>query len=143
MPEQEMQKIEVNPDRAEIRVRLGGDVRVLRFKGPQVVALEKALETDPLVFLARGGGETLFCQQAVLAGISYDVKQRREAGAETVANWLDDQKDLDREDLMKEVLYCIGRGKTGQQAKRWMKILDDMFAHTEGDRSSPGPSSGA
>ena len=136
----DMSEIIVNEDRSEVQVYVGGQTRTLRFLSEQSAKLEKALEMDPLTYLTTGRGETVFCNAAILAGLSWDRKVVKDLTPADVYRWLDGAKDLDREELMKQVLYTVGRGKTGAQRARWMKILDEIFS--EGAKGEPGPSPG-
>lgn len=138
----DMSEIRVSEERSEVTIHVGGQSRTLRFRAEQVGKLERALEQDPLTYLTSGRGETVFCNAAILAGLSYDRKATKDLTPADVYRWLDEAKDLDREELMKQVLYTVGRGKTGAQRQRWMKILDQIFSDEPGAKGEPGPSNG-
>ncbi len=115
-------------DRPEFEAHIGGQTRKFRFTTAEAVLLEERLGADPLAYLSRGGGATKFVADAIFAGLSYDRGLRRELTPGKVYGWMDQAQDLDREWFQKEVLYAIARGKTGEEAKRMVRALDEAFA---------------
>lgn len=124
-----------NADRGELEVRIGSQVRTLRFRAAECMVLEDRLGMDPLAFIARGGGQTKFLVESIFAGLS------REKGAKLtparVASWLDEAEDLDRTETQKGILYAIARGKPGEEGKQMVKALDEAFGEVGGEDSSP------
>lgn len=124
-----------NADRGELEVRIGSQVRTLRFRAAECMVLEDRLGMDPLAFIARGGGQTKFLVESIFAGLS------REKGTKLtparVASWLDEAEDLDRTEVQKGILYAIARGKPGEEGKQMVKALDEAFGEVGGEDSSP------
>lgn len=124
-----------NADRGELEVRIGSQVRTLRFRAAECMVLEDRLGMDPLAFIARGGGQTKFLVESIFAGLS------REKGTKLtparVASWLDEAEDLDRTETQKGILYAIARGKPGEEGKQMVKALDEAFGEVGGEDSSP------
>lgn len=125
-----------NKDRGEIDVRIGGQTRTLRFRAAECMLLEERLESDPLSYVAKGGGQTKFLVECIFCGLS------REKGSKLtpmrVATWLDEAEDLNRSDLQKEILYALARGKPGDEGKQMVKALDEAFGSFEGE-DAEGP----
>lgn len=124
-----------NADRGELEVRIGSQMRTLRFRAAECMVLEDRLGMDPLAFIARGGGQTKFLVESIFAGLS------REKGTKLtparVASWLDEAEDLDRTETQKGILYAIARGKPGEEGKQMVKALDEAFGEVGGEDSSP------
>lgn len=131
-----------NPTRPELEIHLGNQTRTLRFNGAQVAALEAALDMDPLAFIGQQKGLNTFCMAAVIAGLSWDKAKRKELTPDTVHSWFDAETELDKEDFAKEVLYAIGRGKTGEEGKRYVRVLEEVFGVAPVEGAGPGPTSG-
>lgn len=127
-----------NTDRGEIDVRIGGQTRTLRFRAPEVALLEEKLDSDPLTFLGNGRGQVRFLIAAIWAGLSRIDK----AGKHTppvIAGWLDDDKEpVNREELQKEILYAIARGKPGDEAKEMVRQLDLAFSDVDAQTAKAG-----
>ncbi len=132
-------EISTSTDRPEVTIHLGNQSRLLRFGAQQTAVFEEMLGKDPLSYIAAAGGPTKFCADAIMAGLSYDRATRKEMTPTTVYRWLDDAKDLDREEFQKAVLYAIARGKTGAEAVRWVKVLDEVFNDTPAGAVGPTP----
>lgn len=131
-----------NADRSEYEIHIGGQTRVLRFRSEQTAMFGKRLEQDPVLYLAGGGELTNFCCEAIICGLSYDKKIRRDLTPGTVFRWLDEAEDLDREAFAKEVLYTIARGKPGDEGARMAKVLDEVFGDGSTSVKGEGPTSG-
>jgi hypothetical protein len=123
-------------DRGELDVRLGGQSRTLRFRTAECVLLEERLGKDVLAFLVDRGGATKFLVEAIFAGLSGQGDRKLTPGK--VATWLDDFDD-DVEDLQREILYAIARGKPAKEAKRLCEALDGAFGPREGSPADPLP----
>jgi hypothetical protein len=123
-----------NQDRGEIDVHIGGQTRTLRFRAAECMLLEERLESDPLSYVAKGGGQTKFLVECIFCGLS------REKGSKLtpmrVATWLDDADDLNRSDLQKQILYALARGKPGEEGKQMVKALDEAFGDIDGEQES-------
>lgn len=123
-----------NPDRGEIDIRLGGQTRTLRFRTPEVMLLQKRLECDVLAYLARSGGIENFLVEAIFCGLSRDKKAK--VNPMRVAAWLDDDhqapsidgKEVTRQEMQKEILYAIARGKPRDEASEFVSVLDEAFS---------------
>jgi hypothetical protein len=124
-----------NADRGELDVHLGEQTRTLRFRAQESMVLEDRLGSDPLAYLARGGGQTKFLIDAVLSGLSYDRGLKLTPGK--VAQWLDDAEHLDREQFQKDVLYAVARGKSKAEADKMVRALDEAFG-TSSEAASEG-----
>lgn len=120
-----------NKDRGEIGVHIGGQSRTLVFRTAQVMLLEERLEMDVLAYLAKSGGSTKFLVESIFAGLSRTEKKLTPM---KVAAWLDDAEDLNRNDLIKEILFAIARGKPGEEGREMVRVLDEAFGGEEGDR---------
>lgn len=114
-----------NAERGELEVHLGGQSRVLRFRSAEAMLLEDRLGADPLAFIGRGGGQTKFLIDAIIAGLSGDKDNR--ATPQKVCAWLDDAADLNREHLQRDVLYALARGRSKLEAEKMTKALDEVF----------------
>lgn len=124
-------------EQSEVTRHIGNQNRTLRFKSAEVIVLEDRLGCDVLTYLARGGGTTKFCADAVIAGLSGSRTARKELTPATVATWLD-SADWDREEFQKDVLYAIARGKPGEEGMRMAKVLDEVFADLDRERAQAG-----
>lgn len=125
-----------NPDRGELDVRLGGQTRTLTFRTAQVMLLEDRLDCDVLAYLGKSGGTTKFVVEAIFCGLS---KTEKKLTPMRVATWLDDAEDIDRNELAKEILYAIARGKPGEEGREMVRVLDEAFGEVvEGEKGS-GP----
>lgn len=125
-----------NIDRGEIDVRIGGQTRTLTFRTAQVMLLEDRLECDVLAYLGRGGGNTKFLVESIFAGLS---KTEKKLTPNRVATWLDDAEDLNRNELTKQILFAIARGKPGEEGREMVKVLSEAFGEEEGVDSREDP----
>lgn len=126
-----------NVDRGEIDVRIGNQTRTLRFRTAEVAMLEERLEMEPLLFVGQQKGQTRFLIAAIFCGLSRTEKDKTLTPAR-VADWLDTEKDLDRSELQKSILYAIARGKNGEDAKAAVRALDEAFGEVEAQEAARG-----
>lgn len=138
-----------SPNRGELDVRLGGIHRTLRFRTAETMLLQKRLECDVLAYLARGGGTENFLVEAIFCGLSRDKKAK--INPMRVASWLDDEDkppqvdgvNVTREELQKEVLYAIARGKPKEEAEDFVRVLDEIYSDEESATAPEGNGAGA
>lgn len=122
-----------NTDRGELDVRLGNQNRTLVFRTAQVMLLEERLGCDVLAYLGKSGGTTKFLVESIFSGLSRTEKKLTPM---RVAAWMDDAEDLDRQELAKEILYAIARGKPGEEGKEMVRILDEAFGEVEEEEAN-------
>lgn len=125
-----------NTDRGEFDVRLGKHTRTLVYRTAQVMMLEDRLDCDVLAYLGKSGGTTKFVVEAIFCGLSRSEKKLTPM---RVAAWLDDAEDLDRNELAKEILYAIARGKPGEEGREMVKVLDEAFGEFMEGENGVGP----
>jgi hypothetical protein len=132
-----------NKDRGEIALRIGGQTRTLRFRTAEMMLLEDRLGMDPIGWLGAQKGSTKFLVEAIFCGLS---KTEKKLTPLRVATWLDDDepiaidgREVNREELVKEILYSIARGKPREEAVEMVRILDEAFGRggEAEDGSSP------
>jgi len=120
-------------DRGVLRRRLGNQDRELVFRSTQVGQLEEELGgVDPLTYLSRGGARISFLTKAIMVGLAGGPKEDR-VTPRKIGRWLDDDLDLDHEQLVIDILYCIARNKPSAEAKRMVEALDDVFGRKASD----------
>ena len=131
-----------NKDRGELALHIGGQTRTLRFRTPELMLLEDRLGMDAVAWLGAQRGQTKFLVEAIFCGLS---KSEKKLTPMRVANWLDDDaspveidgKKATREDLSKEILYAIARGKPKEEAEEMVRVLDEAFG-SEPDKAARG-----
>lgn len=132
-----------NKDRGEMALRIGGQTRTLRFRTAEVMLLEDRLGMDVIAWLSGSKGQTKFIVEAIFCGLS---KTEKKITPMRVATWLDDDDNppqvdgekLTREDLAKEILYAIARGKPRDEADEMVRVLDEAFGEAEEEVASNG-----
>jgi hypothetical protein len=130
-----------NKERGEIALRIGGQTRTLRFRTAEMMLLEDRLGMDAIAWLGGQRGTTKFLVEAIFCGLS---KTEKKLTPLRVATWFDDDtpiaidgRDVTREDLTKEILYAIARGKPREEAEEMVRVLDEAFGKPGGDEAGP------
>ena len=134
-----------NKDRGELGIHIGGQSRTLRFRTAETMLLEDRLGMDVVAWLGAQKGQTKFLVEAIFCGLS---KTEKKITPMRVANWLDDDdkpvkvggEKVTREDLSKEILYAIARGKPKDEADEMVRVLDEAFGEeAEVAQNGAGP----
>lgn len=130
-----------NAARGELTVHIGGQTRTLRFRTAELMLLEDRLGMDAIGWLGAQKGMTKFLVESVFAGLS---KTEKKLTPMRVATWFDDDEaikldslPITRDELAKQILYAIARGKPKDEAVEMVKALDEAFGHKGED--GPGP----
>lgn len=132
-----------NKQRGELDLHIGGQTRTLRFRTEEMLALEDRLGMDVLAYFAAQRGQTKFLVEAIFCGLS---KTEKKVSPMRVAKWLDDEdkpvkiegKNARRDDIIKEILYAIARGKPEDESNDMIEVFDEMFSdNDEGNGEIP------
>ena len=133
-----------NKQRGELDLHIGGQTRTLRFRTEEMLALEDRLGMDVLAYFAAQRGQTKFLVEALFCGFS---KTEKKISPMRVAKWLDDDtkpitidgKPARRDDIIKEILYAIARGKPEEESNDMIEVFDEMFKDDKEEDSASSP----
>jgi len=110
-----------------VTVHIGDQTRTLEFYSRNTIMLEDRLGKDPIAFMAAGGGQTKFLQEAIFCGLARDARKLQLA-PNTVSAWLDNApEDFDMDDVQREILYAIARGRPKKDAQKMATLLDRIY----------------
>lgn len=114
-----------------VTLHIGDQTRTLEFYSRNTIMLEDRLGKDPLAFIAGGGGQTKFLQEAIFCGLARDVR-RLQLAPSTVSSWLDAAADdFDMDDAQREILYAIARGRPKKDGLKMAQLLDRIYEEME------------
>jgi len=135
-----------NGNRGELEIHIGKQTRTLRFRTAEVMLLEERLGMDVIGWLGAQKGSTKFLVEAVFCGL---LKSKSKVTPNRVMAWFDDDdnppsidgKTINRNTLLKEILYAIAKGKPKEESEELVGVLDELFedVETEEAKAQQGP----
>jgi len=121
-----------------VTLHIGEQTRTLEFYTRNTVMLEDRLGRDPLSFIAGGGGQTKFLQEAIFCGLAREAR-KSQLTPSTVASWFDDAGDeFDMDDVQREILYAIARGCPKKDGEKMASMLDLIYAELDRENGKGG-----
>ena len=125
-------------------LRIGNQSRSFQWDASSIGGLSRLLGKDYFQYALNEGSFEVFISNALFVGLG--MKARREKiSPDRIMKWLNEEvydnagNLLSDDDLMKEVLYAIARGKRASEAKKQIELLDQIYNDHPEDAEEPGP----